>query len=85
MSRRYLSVALIGGVAALASIAWARQDAAPRWNYVVQNMRYLSDKQLTERLDSLGTEGWELVTVYALGPGQGLATPDPRFVFKRPR
>ena len=82
---RYPRLVAIVGVAALLTVAWIARDTTSQWSYLVQNMRYLNDKQLTERLDSLGTEGWELVAVYAFGAGQGLTTPDPRFVFKRPR
>lgn len=49
-----------------------------RFDYLVQNFRETSNNDLVAKLNALGTEGWELVTVMQPHPNTNRT-----YIFKR--
>jgi len=61
-------------------------EASAKWEYKIINIRsenYRLDPDSAERLNALGAEGWELVSISSVNFKSG-ATDNIAMVFKRP-
>jgi hypothetical protein len=61
-----------GGVAAQLVVPPVRAGTAPtRWEYHCVRAEFTADGEMTEKLDKLGAEGWELVSMAPAGTSFG--------------